>query len=230
MKKGQKIIVITGAAGGIGRQLVKTLSINNFLILVVRDKSKTTDFRVKSKNLKIYNCDLSKSEEIEKLCNKIKSEFVKIDVLINNAAVFKTGRIENLNADSAVLTFKVNVIAPFLLIKNLHPCLKKSKSAHIINVGSTSGYNAWKEGSLYCSSKFALRGLTDSLIEELKSENIRVSLISPGQIDTDMSLLDKNTPLRKKMLTPNDISRLIKFIIDQPLNIYFPEIKIKPLL
>lgn len=226
----KKIILITGASGGIGSGILKKLIKKYYLIIIVRNQKKIKQVQFSVTQAKIYECDFNNPHNIKNVCQKIKLDFPQIDVLINNAAVFKTGDIKRLTAEDSKETFAVNVTAPFLLVKYLYSLLKKSAAPHVINIGSISSRHGWKYGSLYCASKSALTVLSESLREEFKKDKIRISVISPGQTDTSMSLLSKKDPLRKKLLKPDDIANTVSFIINQPENVFMPEIILRPLI
>lgn len=228
---GKKIVLITGATGGIGKAISRQLSAeNNILILVSKNKEKLAKLKLQIASSAIFPADFNYPRSIESICQKINILYSKLDVLINNAAVFETGRLENLNEENYFRSFMVNVTAPFLMIKYLLPILKKSDAGHIINISSISAHHAWTGGSAYCASKSALTGMSESLREEIKPSGIRLSVISPGQTDTVMSLTGKKDPLRKKMLRADEVAKLVAYTVTLPKSAYFPEVILRPLI
>lgn len=222
-----KIVLITGATGGIGSNLISVFAQEGAKLLLVSQNNNRLK-KIKSKFKTItevndYKVDLRDEKQILDLVKRVENHYGYLDILINNAASFFVHKIAEFPTEEFDNITTVNLRAVFLLTKNLIPLLKRKKGAHIINIASISAHHGWNGGGPYCASKFALMGLSEVLREELKPNNIRVSVVSPGQVDTNMSILPKRHPDRKKMLRGEDIADLVMYIAKLPDYAYMSE-------
>lgn len=213
-----KIAVITGAGGGIGASLVMSLKKAGVIcILVEREISLLDKFKdLLDNQMAIYECDLSDTESVKRFTDKILVSYKQIDLLFNIAGIGVYKDIEDLNDTEWVNSIAVNLTAPFVLIKNLLPLLKKSEKAFVLNFGSGMGKNPTPGRVAYCASKFGLRGMSLSLNEELKNENIDVSLLTLGSVMTNFGSggiehrkeMEKNG--KKYLTTENVVDEVMK--------------------
>lgn len=231
MPETKKTILITGASKGIGKAMAETLSQRGAnLILVDIEK-----IDLHSLNISTYQADLTKTDEIADLVSVIQKNHPKIDVLINNAGIGIYKGIEDLSLKEWDLALNLNVTAPFLLMKNLLPNLKASTTEEskplILNIGSGCGKKGIAERSSYCATKFALRGLSFSLYEELKPD-VNVLYLALGSVATEFGPLSAEEKLKskgKKYLSPQDVAKKVAEIIqngaqDLPAEIeFYPE-------
>ena len=182
-----KTAVITGAGGGIGSALVKRLKKEGVnLILIERDLNlleHLVDF-VDGPENKRYEADLSKPKEIVKLSENISREVEKVDLLFHVAGVGIYKPIEKLSLEEWELSLNINVTAPFLITKELMPLLKKSEDPLVVSIGSGTGVKPYAGRVAYCSSKFALRGLSLVLSKEYKKSKVNFLLMTFGSIMT----------------------------------------------
>lgn len=171
--KGKNIVLI-GATGGIGRELVQKLDTEEAnLVLLSKTESELQNL-IKSlgnENHRYYVCDLSNQEETDSVSKKIAEETKDIDILINAAGVGIYKPIEQLTLDDWNLSFNINLTSVFIITKNLINKLGASSDSLVLNIGSGAGVIPMAGRSAYCSTKFALRGLTLSLSEEFKRVN-----------------------------------------------------------
>ena len=208
-----KNCLITGATGGIGKHIVNLLveqECNLFLTSKNNTKLKNFYKSLKTKNLKINYApaDLNSSLEINKLIKKVRTKFSSIDILINCAGIFQIKPIQKCTEKEFQQTFNVNLKTPFLLSKEFSKEMKKRKWGRIINIGSSSSYTGFKNGTLYCSSKHGILGLSRSLSNELKEHNIRVFCISPASTQTNMAKISKEQDFTT-FLNPKEVAKFI---------------------
>lgn len=190
-----RIILITGCTQGISKNLANILAKHNQLILLGRNECKLKKLIKKlGGKHKYYVADLSDQKKLKTTIEKIKHDNDKIDCIFNVAGVGIYKSLEELDDTEWQYSLSLNVTAPYLLIKHLLPNLRKSSSPLIVNIGSGAGTIGMKGRSAYVASKFALRGLSLSLSEELSNQNIKVTLITLGSTLTNFG----GTPVKEK--------------------------------
>jgi short-subunit dehydrogenase len=151
-----KVVVVTGASGGIGRELVKKLKIEGAKIISV------------SRNNSDYNCDFNDQLKTKKIANQISEEHKNIDILINCAGIGIYKPLEDLTLEDWNRSMNICTTSSFLFMKNLIKNISNSDNSLILNIGSGAGVIPMAGRSAYCAAKFALRGITLSLAEEYK--------------------------------------------------------------
>ena len=214
----KKNCLIIGASGGIGNAITKKLAEQNFnLFLIGKNENKLLKLKkeVEKENIdvKIESVDLTNEKQIERSIKKIRKTFGKIDILINTPGSFLIKSIEKTSIEEFDEIFKINVRAPFIFSKEFSKDMKKSKWGRIVNIGSSSAYNGFKNSIAYCSSKHALLGFSRALFSELKENNIRVYSISPGSTQTKMGKLSKDQKF-ETFLKPEEIAEYVNFVIN----------------
>ena len=226
-----KIVLITGASSGLGRAISICLASKNYhCILSSRNKVKLKEIAdyMHSKN---YTCtiipsDLTSEKSIENLyqeCQRIGF----VEMVVNNAGVGIFSKIE----DSSIADFdkqvSINLRAPFILSKKFIPDMKKKSKGRLIFINSVAGKTGYPFSSSYVSSKFGLRGLSESLREELRQDDIKVISIHPGAIDTpfwDNVNVDFS---REQMLSPESVANDIVNAMESSGNSVVEEIVIR---
>ena len=208
-----KNCLITGATGGLGKEISKELAKNACnLFLTGRNNEKLNSLKNELENDKIKidfeAADLSDIDDIQKLIDKTKKVFSNIDILVNCAGVFPVKLLSDSTVEDFEKCFSVNVKAAFILSKEFSQGMISKKWGRIINIASSSAYAGFKNTSIYCSSKHALLGLSRSLHSELKEHDVRTFCVSPGSIKTPMgkSVIGQNY---ETFLNPNEIAELI---------------------
>jgi fengycin family lipopeptide synthetase B len=169
--------------------------------------------------------DLTKISDVKKIIKSIRKKFKTIDIVINNAGLFLSKPISKSKIEEFQNIFDVNVRAPFLFTKEFSQDMKKKKWGRIINIGSSSSYQGFSEGTIYCASKHALLGLSRSLFSELKEHNVRTFCISPGSIKTDMGKQDKKQNY-KTFLDPKEVAEYIIYSLNFDKELVTEEIRL----
>ena len=166
-------------------------------------------------------CDVRKEKMIVRAVDKILEHFGRLDVLVNNAGVFQTTKLEEITAEQWDDVFAVNVRAPFLVSKYCIPSLRQNRG-RIINLGSLGAEKPWTTHAPYCASKAALHMLTQVMAKALAPE-IAVNCVAPGMIDaggTDkypglLPRVAEQTPM-KKAGTPQDVVSAVMYFATAP--------------
>lgn len=185
-----KTIVITGATGGIGSvlsQKLKDLGAN--VITVGRDQSKEAT----------YHSDLTDPISRQELVNQIIQDHSKIDILIHSAGIGIYKPLSEITQSDWDLSFSLNVEAPFFLTQELSPILEKSTDSLVLTIGSGAGTIPMRGRSLYCATKFALRGLMLSLTEESRGTHPTYCLITLGSTLTPFGPLSLDKKVEESL-------------------------------
>lgn len=206
-----KNIIITGGSLGIGKQLAKSLIDKGANILVTGRSKERLSCAFQNTKADIIEFDIGDLDNINlnaKKCIEILDN--RVDVLINNAGIGVSKSIEELNSIDFLDVFNVNVFGLSLFTKEIIPLMKNQNSGTIINIGSTASLKGYKGGSIYSSSKFAVRSLTQCWQSELRPFNIRVCQINPSEVTTAFgrSNREEREEIYNK-LTPKEISHAI---------------------
>lgn len=217
-----KTIIITGSTGGIGRELLKKIdSYGANLVLVSRSEEELSNqVRGLKSNSCYFVCDFSDQESVVKTAKEISKKYKSVDLLINMAGIGIYKPVEEIEVAEWNTALNVNLTSVFILIKELSKNLQKSKGSLVLNIGSGAGVIPMGGRSSYCSTKFALRGLTLSLAEEYKRTHVGFCLITLGSTLTSFgpkSLDDKKKDMDtgKAYFTPNWVAeKLISIILD----------------
>lgn len=190
MWSSNKVIVITGASKGLGKETALRLCRQNTsLILAARTESLLKQTRKEIEVLTgrtplIIPCDVSSQSDVERMSEIIKNNFQHIDVLINNAGIGIHKISQSMSNEEMKKQFEINFYGPFYCVKALLPMLKLSYSPYILNIGSLVGEISFADNSIYAATKSALSCFSDGLRNEMKKFNIKVGLFLPGIMDT----------------------------------------------
>ena len=180
-----KNIIITGGSLGIGKETARTLVEKGANVLITgRSESRLIEAK-RFTGAKIIEFDISdheKTPDNAKKCIDILDG--RVDVLINNAGIGVRRSVDELNIDDFLKVFNVNVFGLALFTKEIIPRMIKKSYGTIINIGSTASLKGYKNGSIYSSSKFAVRCLTQCWQAELRPHNIRVCQVNPSEVTT----------------------------------------------
>jgi len=174
-----KQIVVTGGAGAIGALLCKELCAAGAHITVV-DRVETLSF-----DAKLIQGDLSTSDGVAQIANQLRSN--QVDILVNLAGLQYFGLCEEQSPQLTVLLYAVNLIAPVLLTQAVLPQMKARGNGQIVNIGSTFGSINFAHFATYSSSKAGLRGFSEALRREVKSDGIAVTYIAPRAVETPLN-------------------------------------------
>lgn len=183
----KKVYFITGVSQGLGYEMAKHfLNEGHIVAGATRDISKLDDFLSNNANFLPLEIDLSNRKNIEISVNQIIERFSKIDVLINNAGYALFGVIEELSEIEIQDNFNINVFGLINVLNAVLPIMRKQRSGHIFNISSIGGFTGTFPGSgIYCSTKFAVAGLTEGLKADVEEFGINVTLVYPGYFKTN---------------------------------------------
>jgi NAD(P)-dependent dehydrogenase (short-subunit alcohol dehydrogenase family) len=171
--------------------------------------------------------ELTEENSIKNLVKVTSEKFGRLDILVNNAGVTHSAKLEETATEDWQRCIEINARAPFILCREALPLLKRVEAGYIINIASVVGVKGYPFQSAYTSSKHALRGMTISLAEELRGSNIRVHLLCPGGVDTN--LVQKVRPDIKKdeLMQPEEIAELVLYLVTHKGNAVIDELHIR---
>jgi short-subunit dehydrogenase len=212
MNFNDKVILITGASTGIGKELAIQLSeLKCSLVLLARRYELLDELKAQLKsgkaNIKTFKCDVTDPEEVSKVFIKLKDETGKIDIVILNAGVGSKSSVEEYSYENAKSTFDVNVLGIVNCVENLLPDFIKHKDGMIIGVSSLADSRGWQGSGFYCASKAAATILLENLRVELKSFNVKVITVKPGFVETPMT--EKNKFPMPFLMTAEKAAKII---------------------
>jgi len=206
---------ITGAGKGIGKAVAIALAKEGVnLILVSRTQKDIEQLADEASNLGVkalaLSADVSDINSINKAVEKALAEFKHIDILINSAGIASFGKFLELEPEAWERIIQVNLMGTYFTTRAIIPNMIERQTGDIINISSTAGLNGNALTSAYSASKFAVLGLTDSLMQEMRKHNIRVTALTPSTVATDMAkdlnLTDGNP---EKVMQSEDMADLI---------------------
>lgn len=183
------VVVVTGAGSGIGRGLAKELAAQGAELALADLNSATleeTRSFLGSARVKTYSVDVSDASAVDAFARKVEQDFGRASVLINNAGVAIFGTFADLTLEEFDWLFRINFWGVVHGCKFFLPLLKRESEAHIVNISSTFGLIAPAEQTAYSSSKFAVRGFTQSLRQELRGTGIGMTCVHPGGVRTNI--------------------------------------------
>ena len=220
----EKIVLVTGASRGIGRQIAKTLSNKGYIVIANYNKSEESALKLKQEesNIEIYKADVSKREEVKNMINFILEKYGKIDVLINNAGIAQNKLFTEVTDEDWNYVINTNLYSTFCVTQEAVSSMIREKKGCIINISSIWGIVGASCESIYSISKAGIDAMTKSLAKELGPSNIRVNSIAPGMIDTEMNKNLKNEELQEikeeipleRIGNTIDIARCVEWLIE----------------
>ncbi len=219
--------VVTGASRGIGLAIATALgAAGASLTLIARDQ-RTLERLASKLDARALPCDVGDAAAVERSIALLQRDGVAPDILVNNAGLFQPAPVDATTPEALSAALEVNLVAPFRFVRAFLPPMLERGAGDIVSIGSIADHATFPENAAYGASKNGLRALHDVLRAELHGTGVRVTLISPGPVDT--SLWDEIEPdsregftPRSRMLAPNAVAAAVLYTVTQP-----PEVDIE---
>lgn len=184
----KKVWFVTGASKGLGLALAKKLLEQGYRVVATSRtiQSLHSEIGEQSEHFLPLEVSLTDPENVKSAIGKSIEHFGQLDVIVNNAGYGQIGTLEELSDEEARANFDINVFGTLNVIRNAMPYLRQQGSGHIFNISSIGGYSGNFPGwGIYCATKFAVAGLTESLAEEIKDFGVKATVVYPGYFRTD---------------------------------------------
>ncbi len=227
-----KIAVITGGTKGIGYAIAESLLKNNAKVFIcARDKFELKRALERLSALGQVDgevCDVRSEAQVEMMLAECVRVFDGVDILVNNAGIGIIGKtVEEMSADEFEQTLQTNLFGVFYACHHSIPLLKKRGGGYIINISSLAGQNAHPKMAAYNASKFGLNGFTEALMQEVRADNIKVTAICPGSVNTYFGG-DTPTDTQSWQIQPEDIAQVVVDLLNMNSRALPSKIEIRP--
>ena len=228
-----KVAIVTGASRGIGRATALTFArAGAEVVLAARTQHELETVAnlidTEGGGAFVVPTDVTQTEAVEILVNRTLEAYGRIDILVNNAGIGIFETVVDSDPEMWNQVVASNLKSVYLCSKCVLPSMLERQSGHIINVLSVAAKIAFKASSAYCAAKAGALAFTKVLAEEVRSENIRVTAVSPGSVDTPFWTGIEGPPDLNLMLKPEHIAETVLFITMQPAGVVTDEIVLTP--
>ena len=225
-----RVALITGASSGIGRAIaLKFAELGMNLVLCGRREEKlwqTAEATGRPEDMVVIAGDLTDEAHLVSCVAITRARFGRLDVLVNNAGMALNCPFEETSAEEFDRIMQINVRTPFLLCREALPDLKQSDRATIINIGSVVSHVGYADQAAYTASKHALLGMTRALAKEVWKDGVRVHLIAPGGVDTDMVRIARPDLDSAGMIQAEEVAEAASWFVRFRGNAVIDEIKL----
>jgi len=227
-----QVAVVTGGGRGIGAGISTRLAaLGATVVLCGRTRSPleatAAAIRQAGGRCEPAECNVTRLADLEALATRVESNFGRLDVLVNNAGVGGVRvPLHQFPPEVWDEVMNTNLRGVYYAIRSLVPLMQRSGGGHIINISSLAGKNALPKGACYAASKWGLNGLSYSVAEELRGENIRVSVICPGSTLSEWG--HHGGKDMSKLLLPEDIAHAVAMIVTQSPQSFVSEVLVRP--
>ena len=227
------VTVVTGGGRGIGHAIATKLAEMDATVIItgrdeVRVQHVARDLTAQCRRCEGIGCDVTDLASVEALGQRLLRDYGRVDILVNNAGIGgPSGPLHELAPADWDAIFNTNLRGVYYVLRAIVPLMMETGSGHIINISSLAGKNPLPRGAAYSASKWGLNGLTYGVAEELRAQNIRVSVIGPGSVNTDFSPR-RHGKEASKMLQPGDVAHAVAMLVTQEPQSFISEVLIRP--
>lgn len=225
-----RIALITGASGGIGSAIARRFAAEGFrLALCGRNTEKLESVRAglpQGTEALLLPGDVNDAGYQDACLAAVQARFGGLDVLVNCAGMAQSDAFEDITPARFDEIMTLNCRTPFFLCQKALPLLRQSQAASILNIASVTAHKGYVRQAAYAASKHAMAGFTKALAAEVYEQGIRVHLISPGGVFTDMAKVSRPDLTGEEMITAEDIAEIAAFLVLRRTNAVIDEIEV----
>ena len=225
-----KIAVVTGGTRGIGAAIAGALLGQGATVVICGRHASAVEEAVETLRprgrIEGRVCDVRRFREVQGLFWFVNRTFGRLDVLVNNAGVSEVAPVDELTPRQWRTVIETNLNGPFYCCRQAVPLMRKSGGGSIINIGSLAGKYVFAGGSAYNASKFGLAGFTEAAMLDLRHDNIRVSTIMPGSVDTKFS--SPGAPAADWKIAPEHIAETVLHLLCTPSRSLISRVEMRP--
>ena len=227
-----QVALVTGAGRGIGAAIAHKLSSLGAAVVLCGRTLKTletTATRISGLGgqTRALVCDVTDISSVESLAALVERDFGKVNILVNNAGIGSfSGPLHEMTPEQWEKLLNTNLRGVFYCVRSFAPMMIRAGGGHIVNISSLAGKNALPNGAAYAASKWGLNGLSYSIAEELRGHGIRVSVVCPGSVDTELS--PHTGKDSTKMLKPEDVAHVVAMLVTQAPQSFASEVLLRP--
>jgi NADP-dependent 3-hydroxy acid dehydrogenase YdfG len=236
-----KVVVITGASSGLGESTARLLAANGAIVVLGARRKDRIDalvngIKASGGRALGFKADVTKRTDVEALVQGALRAYDRVDVIVNNAGIMPIAPIAALKVEEWDRMIDVNIKGLLYGVAAVLPIMQRQRRGHIINIASVLGFKVFAPGgTVYSATKFAVRAVTEGLRIELKADNVRSTMISPGAVATELPESSSDEATRSKLrelykiaIPAESIARAVAYAIEQPDEVEINEIVIRP--
>ncbi|MBG99660.1 MAG: short-chain dehydrogenase [Solibacterales bacterium] len=225
-----KVALVTGGTRGIGRAISEHLLKEGVAVVLCGRNSTTVDHTVSELeslgHVVGVVCDVGRHEQVEALFSTLEGSFGQLDILVNNAGIRGFGKIDEVGLEQWQDVIATNLCGPFYCSRLAVPMMRRAGNGFIVNIGSLAGKHAFAGGAAYNASKFGLNGLTEAMMLDVRHDNIRVTTIMPGSVQTNFNGRDVKDGAWK--IDPSHIAETVVHLLQIPDRSLVSRVEIRP--
>lgn len=222
-------VLVTGSSSGIGYTIVKKLLQENYKVIGVSRTGNPKQFN--HSNYENYNIDLENIDELPENLKQLAKKFPGVTSIVFCAGKGQFGGLEEFSFEQIKSLMDLNFLSQAYMAKVFLPYFKQRNSGNLIFIGSESALVGSRQGSIYCASKFAVRGMAQAIRDECSRNNIRVTVVNPGMVKTAFfdSLDFEPGDEPGNYIEPEDVADTVSYILDSNSKINIDEVNLAPM-
>jgi 3-oxoacyl-[acyl-carrier protein] reductase len=235
MRLRERVVIVTGAGRGVGRQTALRLAAAGATVVAVARtagdlRRLEQESEARAGRIVAAPGDVRLAETATAVVGDAEERFGRVDALVCNAGIERVKPLTDVSDEDLDTTLDTNLRAVVTFCRAALPGMLRRRSGHLVAVASMAGIRGFGDDAVYCASKFGVVGLMDALDEEVRARGVRVTTICPGAIDTDLvRWVAPDDPVRRWFLRPEDVAEAVHFALSQPPRVVIGLLLLRPI-